>query len=279
MAMDNNEALQAIRQNIRDEKNDIAAIQIMDLASKNQDDPMILLTCCSMLRTIGNYKDFPGVLSVLMSHIPSEEKSKYEVATGLIGLGCLKDAGTILDELEDSDRVLRARAAVMHGTDRDEEALETLGKMGNLEEIDRVLKVQVLGSLGRHDEAIAEAEDILKGSDTYRAGRCYISALVLADRVKDAAKYAKERMKAKNADGYALMAYYQWLNGNSTASGAFSSKALQQDGHHIGALETIGYSFCDKGTYWEAKVAAGAINEIEPGNPAVFRILAMCRNQ
>ena len=42
--MDNNEALQAIRQNIRDEKNDIAAIQIMDLASKNQDDPMILLT-------------------------------------------------------------------------------------------------------------------------------------------------------------------------------------------------------------------------------------------
>ena len=26
-------------------------------------------------------------------------------------------------------------------------------------------------------------------------------------------------------------------------------------------------------------VAAGAINEIEPGNPAVFRILAMCRNQ
>ena len=74
MAMDNNEALQAIRQNIRDEKNDIAAIQIMDLASKNQDDPMILLTCCSMLRTIGNDKDFPGVLSVLMSHIPSEEK-------------------------------------------------------------------------------------------------------------------------------------------------------------------------------------------------------------
>lgn len=276
--MDNNEALQAIRQNIRDEKNEVAAIQIMDLASKNQGDPMILLTCCSMLRTIGNDKDFPGVLSVLMSHIPSDEKSRYEVATGLIGLGCLREAGRILEDLGDSDRVLRARAAVMHGTDRDAEALSALGKMGELGEIDRVLKVQVLGSMGRHDEAIAEAEDILKRSESYRAGRCYISALVLADRTKDAARYAKDRMKSKDADGYALMAYYQWLNGNSTASGAFSSKALKLDGRHIGALETIGYSFCDKGTYWEAKVAAGAINEIEPGNPAVFRILAMCRN-
>lgn len=276
--MDNNEALQAIRQNIRDEKNDVAAIQIMDLASKNQGDPMILLTCCSMLRTIGNDKDFPGVLSVLMSHIPSDEKSRYEVATGLIGLGCLREAGRILEDLGDSDRVLRARAAVMHGTDRDAEALSALGKMGELGEIDRVLKVQVLGSMGRHDEAIAEAEDILKGSESYRAGRCYISALVFVDRTKDAARYAKDRMRSKDADGYALMAYYQWLNGNSTASGAFSSKALKLDGRHIGALETIGYSFCDKGTYWEAKVAAGAINEIEPGNPAVFRILAMCRN-
>ncbi len=277
--MDNNEAFQAIRQNIRDEKNDVASIQIMDLASKNQDDPMILLTCCSMLRTIGNDRDFPGVLSVLMSHIPADEKSRYDVATGLIGLGCLREAGSVLEDLGDSDRVLRARAAVMHGNGRDEEALAALGKMEKLDEIDRVLKVQVLGSMGRHGEAISEAEDILKGSGSYRAGRCYISALILADRDKDAARYAKDRMKSKDADGYALMAYYQWLNGNSTASGAFSSKALKLDGRHIGALETIGYSFCDKGTYWEAKVAAGAINEIEPGNPAVFRILAMCRNQ
>ena len=85
-------------------------------------------------------------------------------------------------------------------------------------------------------------------------------------------------MKDKDADGYALMAYYQWLNGNSTASGAFSSKALKLENKHLGALETIGLSFADKGSIWEAKIAAGAINEIEPGSPAVFRILALCKD-
>lgn len=277
--MDNKEALEAIRQNIRDEKNDVASQQIMALASDNQGDPMVLLTCCSMLRTIGDENDFPGVLSVLMSHVPDEKNARYDVATGLIGLGCLREAGSLLEGLGDEDRVLRARAAVLHGTGNSAEALGEIAKMKKPEEIDRVLKVQALGSLERHDEAIAEAEDILKGSDSYRAGRCYISALVLADRKKDAAKYTKERLKQKNADGYALMAYYQWLNGNSTAAGAFSSKALQNDEHHLGALETIGYSFADKGKFWEAKVAAGAINEIEPGSPAVFRILAMCREE
>jgi hypothetical protein len=86
-------------------------------------------------------------------------------------------------------------------------------------------------------------------------------------------------MKQKDADGYALMAFYSWLNGNSTACGAFSSKALQLSERHIGALETFGYGAVDKGAIWEAKVAAGAINEAEPGNPAVFRILAMCREK
>jgi len=275
--MDNKEALEAIRQNIKDEKYDIAGPQVMELASRNQDDPMTLLTCASMLRTIGNDRDFPGVISVIMSHIPEDPSMRYEVATGLIGLGCLKDAGSILGGLEPTDRVRKARAAVFHGTGMEDEAMSEIESIGDKDEIVRVLKVQVLGSMEKDDEAIAEAEEILKSFSDYRAGRCYISALILAKKNKDAASFAKTQMKKKNADGYALMAYYQWLNGNSTAAGAFSSKCLQIDSKHIGALETIGYSFADKGSFWEAKVAAGAINEVEPGNPAVFRILSLCR--
>jgi hypothetical protein len=278
VAMDSAEALKAIGQSIKDGKDEEAAVQVMDLASKNQDDPMLLLTCCSMLRTVGDDKDYPSVLGVLMSHIPDDPDKRYQVATGLISLGSLQDAEKVLEPLDDSDKVLRARAAVRHGLGRDEEALETLGAMRRLLEVDRVLKVQVLGSLGRHDEAIAEAEELAKGKD-YMAGRAYISALVLAGRDKEAAKYARARMKEKDADGYALMAFYSWLNGNSTAAGAFSSKALKLQERHIGALETFGYAACDKGAIWEAKVAAGAINEVEPGNPAVFRILAMCREK
>ena len=74
------------------------------------------------------------------------------------------------------------------------------------------------------------------------------------------------------------MAFYQWLDGNSTAGGAFSSKALKLENKHLGALETIGLCFAEKGSFWEAKIAAGAINEIEPGSPAVFRILAVCKD-
>jgi len=276
--MDMKEALDGIRQNIRDEKYDIAEPQIMELASQNQGDPLILLTCASMLRTIGDEDDFPGVLSVLMSHIPTDEDVQYDVASGLIGLGCLKEAGSLLKDLKSSDRVCRARAAVYHGLNRDADALNEIEAMNDMQDIDHVLRVQVLGSIGKNDEAIAEAEALLKNHQDYRSGRCYISALVLADRTKDAAKFAKEQLKTKTADGYALMAYYEWLNGNSTAAGAFSSKCLGLEEHHIGALETIGYSFADKKSYWEAKVAAGAINELEPGNPAVFRILAMCRD-
>ena len=277
LSMDNEKALEEIRKNIKDGKNDIAGPQIMDLASKNQQDPMMMLTCSSMLLTIGDDKNFPALISVIMTHLPEDEEGKYQVASGLISVGCLKESGTILADLEPTDRVQRARAAVFHGTHRYDDAMAALGAMKVLEEPDLVLKVQVLGSMGKHDKAIALAKEILAGSDSYRAGRCYISALVLADKSKDAAKYAKERMKDKSADGYALMAYYQWLNGNSTASGAFSSKALKIENKHLGALETIGLSFADKGSIWEAKIAAGAINEIEPGSPAIFRILALCK--
>ena len=277
LSMDNEKALEEIRKNIKDGKNEIAGPQIMDLASKNQQDPMMMLTCASMLLTIGDDKNFPALISVIMSHLPDDEEGKYQVASALISVGSLKEAGTILADLTPSDRVHRARAAVFHGTHRFEDALASLGAMQVMEEPDLVLKVQVLGSMGKHDKAIALAKEILSGSTTYRAGRCYISALVLADKTKDAAKYAKERMKDKSADGYALMAYYQWLIGNSTASGAFSSKALKIENKHLGALETIGLSFADKGSIWEAKIAAGAINEIEPGSPAIFRILALCK--
>ena len=133
----------------------------MELASRNQDDPMTLLTCASMLLTIGDDKDFQAIIPVIMSHVPEEDDAKYQVVQGLISLGCLKDAGKILADMPASDKVHRARAAVFHGTNRYEDALAALGAMSELTEPDRVLKVQVLGSMGKHDKAIALAQEIL----------------------------------------------------------------------------------------------------------------------
>ena len=77
LSMDNEKALEEIRKNIKDGKNEIAGPQIMDLASKNQQDPMMMLTCASMLLTIGDDKNFPALISVIMSLLPDDEEGKY----------------------------------------------------------------------------------------------------------------------------------------------------------------------------------------------------------
>ncbi len=41
-------------------------------------------------------------------------------------------------------------------------------------------------------------------------------------------------------------------------------------------METLGICLAMKGEYQKAKITAGAINEISPGNKAVINILAYC---
>ena len=68
-----------------------------------------------------------------------------------------------------------------------------------------------------------------------------------------------------------------WINGKIPAAANYANRALHVDPLHVGALEVMAMCFVEKGKYTQAKLFAGAINEKEPGSPAVIRILDACR--
>jgi hypothetical protein len=82
--------------------------------------------------------------------------------------------------------------------------------------------------------------------------------------------------ESPNAD--ALASFYFWIEGRSTSAGAFASKAVKADPGNILAMEILAYCLIEKGKTQEAKIVAGAINEKDPGNQAVVRILDMSKS-
>jgi tetratricopeptide (TPR) repeat protein len=275
--MDDEETIRQIRDNIAKGNNDIVHPQILELAASAADRPMTLLTCASLFLTLGDEDGFSRVLSTLESNLPSDTATLVQIAEPLIALDVPKNALRALENAGDTDEVLFCRASALHALMRNEEALSTLDSIKEPVKGSDVLRIEILGSLKRFDEAIAAAEPLVNSGD-YAASRAYITVLLRAGREKDAQRFAKERAKDKTADGSALMAQYQWLTGNVTATGAYAAKAIKADETHTGAMEYLGYGLASKGNVREAKIVAGAINEREPGNPAAFRIIILCRN-
>ena len=274
--MDDEETIRQIRENIANDHTELARPQILELAASSEDKPMVLLTCASLFLTLGDEDGFSRILEKIDSNLPSDTGSLVQIAEPLIALDVPKNALRALEKAEENDEVLFHRASALHALMKDAEALETLDKIANPGEKERILKASVLGSLKRFDESLALLKPIVD-SGSYPAGRAYISVLLRAGRDKDASKFAKDKAKEKSADGSALMAQYQWLTGNVTATAAYASKAIKADETHTGAMEYLGYALATKKSYREAKIVAGAINEREPGNPAAFRIIVLCR--
>ena len=278
MSMDDEETIRQIRENIANGNTELARPQVLELAACSADRPMTLLTCASLFLTLGDEDGFSRVLDTIESNLPSDTDSLVGIAGPLIALDVPKNALRVLENADSSDGVLLLRASALHALMRDEDALIALDSMKEQTGRAKVLRVDVLGSLKRFDEALAIVEPMVSAGD-YQACRSYVTLLLKAGRDKDANRYVKERAKEKSADGSALMAQYQWLTGNVTATGAYAAKAIKADEGHTGAMEYLGYGLASKGSVREAKIVAGAINEKEPGNPAAFRIIMLCRGK
>ena len=276
--MDDEETIRQIRDNIAKGNNDLVRPQILELAASSADRPMTLLTCASLFLTLGDEDGFSNVLRTLDGNLPSDTATLVQIAEPLIALDVPKNALRALENAGDSDDVLFCRASALHALMKDKEALEALDSMKEETPASKVLRINVLSSLREFDKALQLAKPLVDSGD-YAASRAYITVLLRAGREKDAQKFAKERAKDKTADGSALMAQYQWLTGNVTATGAYAAKAIKADETHTGAMEYLGYGLASKGSVREAKIVAGAINEKEPGNPAAFRIIILCRGK
>jgi Flp pilus assembly protein TadD len=122
-----------------------------------------------------------------------------------------------------------------------------------------------------------EAAALLKENPAdYDTRISYVQSLIMGGRSRDAIKYAREGLKDKSADSNAVAAYVMRILGNVKAAGGYASRAVKLDQQHIGGMETLGICLALKEEYDKARIVAGAINEISPGDKAAINILSYC---
>lgn len=279
--MEKDSALVKIQANIRGGNNDLASIQILELANHFSDDPFTLLTCASLLRTIGNNEQSKDVVKKIPVAVEQRKGSELEVARGLRGIMFPKEALMILSNLDVNDDISREKVKILFDMHLYPEAIEEYGSINEPNIFDSILMISSLSALKKHDEALLWIKEVLLESpNDLEVMRCYCSVLVASGKDKDAEKYVKEVLKKdkSSADANALSAYFLWIEGRSTSAGAYASKAVKADPTNLLGMEVLAYSLVDKGKVNEARIVAGAINEQDPGNPAVLRILEMCRS-
>jgi tetratricopeptide (TPR) repeat protein len=271
------EDFRGVRSMIAAGRNSEAAGAISEIALSRRGDPLALLTCVSLLRTICADEEADSAARLLTS--ADWGASAPEVARGLRAMGYPAEALGVARSADMGDGG-RLEAAALRDMGRHAEAAEILSGMPDRATEDEIDLAESLSLSGASDEAIGIAESLLEGSPgDFRVQRMYCSALVSVGRKRDADRYVRLRLKedSDSADSNALAAHLFWIMGRVTVAGAYAGKAVKADPGHLGGMEVLAYSMIKRGMTREAKIIAGAINEKSPGNPSAFRILNACR--
>ena len=278
--MDVDKAFESIRDNIKNENYGAVRPEIDSIVAANPVDVEIILKCASLLKSIDDEKGCQSLVDKALSAVPEDGSMDFDVAIAIRGLGRSSDAYTLIKRFRDDQDKLAEVARTMLIADEAEEALELIGKKKEPTISDRLLRCDILNSLGEFNESLKEAESIVADDQaSYRSLVNECNVLMRMGREKDAVKLARSNLKEdkKNADSLALNAYVMWINGKIPAAANYANRALHVEPLHLGALEIMAMCFVEKGKYRQAKLFAGAINEKEPGSPAVIRILDACR--
>lgn len=277
--MDTDQAFKSIMENIKDEKFDLVRPQI-DAILGSTDDPMLMLKCASLLKTIDDEKGCQEIIGRVLDSLPDDKETVFSIAMSVRSLGRITEALDIAEDYLDDDSKKVEIARTYHLAGENKDALAILKDAKGLSSKDRILLCEVMCSLKMFDDAEREAASIIEDDGgTYASYVNYVYVLMSAGKVKEANKYAKSHLKEdkKNVDSLALQAYVMWINGKVPAAANYANRALQIDYSHFGALETMAMCLITKGKYTQAKILAGVINEKDPAEPAVIRILDACR--
>ena len=274
--MDTESAFAEITKDITDGNTDCIGRKVLDIVSEDK-TPFTLIKSISLLKVVNDFESIHIVVDILLSSLPEDEETKMQIAAALNGLEMPTVAYGILKNMSKNDSVNRLSAICLFDMEEYESALDKLNSIETMETADRILLTSVLSSLGEHSEAISNAEKLLgENPKSYDVRSSYVGALMLAGRNKDVVKYARAALKDKTADSNALAAFAMRVSGNIKAAAGYASRAIQMDPAHIGAMETLGLCLVEKGEYDKAKIIAGAINEISPGNKAAVNIISYC---
>ncbi len=276
--MDKDQVLRSIQANIANGNHQLASTQIIELANCFSDEPFTLLTCASLLKTIGDEKGTAEIVRRISLNTSNGPKG-IEIAKGLRSIGYPKESIEVLSKMDDSDDVIRERMLAFFDLRDHLDVKRMYGMISTPTISDSILMAESLSASKEHEGAENIVNDLLKEApNDILVKRCYCNILVSSGRNKEGERFIKENLKNNKTspDANALAAYYLWIQGKSTSAGAYASKAVKEDSGHIMAMEILAYCLVDKGKVQEAKIVAGAINEKDPGNPAVVRILDMC---
>jgi tetratricopeptide (TPR) repeat protein len=244
-------------------------------AAESLEDPVEILKYMSLLKTIPDDGTESKVAEIVVRK--ADASNGREVAAALRNLDCPEHALKVLEGLPSSDPVERLRCRCLFDLEEYESALDNYSKIQNPVINDRILLTSILSSVGEHKDAIETSEALLKENPKdYDVRIAYVSALMMGGKDKEALKYARQGLKDKSADSNAVAAYVLRIQGNYKAAGGYASRAVQIDNGHIGGMETLGICLAMKEEYQKAKIVAGAINEISPGDKAAINILTYC---
>ena len=278
-SMDIEQAFGNANIHIKNGKFELALSEVNSVVSECSGDPVILIKSASLLKSIDLEARSQEILDMVIDCITPEYEKKLAVAVALRGLGRYEDSMNILDMLDDNDNVLRQKAKTALAMRDTDNALEYISEMRELNTNDRILLTEIQCARRDLRGAYETAEKLSKEVKGYDILVNLCSVLILMGRNKDAIKLGRSHLKEdkKNADSLALAAYIMRINGKTPAAANFAHAALKIDHTHIGALETMALCLIEKKKLLEAKMMAGVINENDPGNPAVVRILDACR--
>lgn len=250
--------------------------RVMEIADST-DDPFTLIKCMSLLKVIEDHETMSVLVKRIVSSEDADVQKKVEIAGALRGLDYPMQAYEILKGLEQNDSIIRMSAMCLIDLEEYESAMDLNSRISNPTVGDRIMLAEIQSALGEHSSAINTATELLAGfPKEYEVMRCYVSCLILGGRDKDAIKYARMVLKDKTADANAIAAYTMRVLGNTKAAGGYATRAVQMDNRHIGAMETLGICLAQKGEYEKARIVAGAINEVSPGNKAALNVLDYC---
>ncbi len=248
--------------------------RILSLA-QSTDDPMDILKCMSFLKLLPN-DGTEGKLANMLCDL-SDDSNGYDIASALINLDCPIYALDVLDRMTVNDRVIRLKCRCMYDLEEFESALEIYHAIKDPVVNDRILLSKIQSSLGEHNQSIDTSTKLLgEFPRDYDVRIAYVNSLLMGGHVKEVSKYARDAIKDKSADSYAIAAHALRVQGNIKAAGGYASRAVSIDNTHIGAMETLGICLAMKSEYDKARIVAGAINELSPGNKAAINILSYC---
>ncbi|MBQ8644623.1 MAG: hypothetical protein IJ469_08225, partial [Candidatus Methanomethylophilaceae archaeon] len=247
---------------------DLSAGRTDEVSSKSialaeeTDDPFTIVKCISLLKVANDKETISKLIDILMTKVPEEYNPRVEIAGALRGLEYPHKAYEILKGMEGEDPLVRIKSICLAEMEEYEMALSCVTGIKEQTVGDRVLMVDIYSSLGEHSAANKIAESLIgEFPKEYVVMRCYVTALILAGRDKEAVKFVRSCLKDKSADSNAIAAYVMRITGNIKAAAGYATRAIQIDNGHVGAMETLGICLAEKGEIDKARIVAGAINE------------------